>query len=252
MKYFFLLFFSFKTILFSSSVIINIDSKFNIPAEFRNIIERNLDDYKYKLVEMVETDSLDVEIKKSEINCKKNDCYLSLGKKFKADYLLDIHINKIFDVYTSKYKVKISLIDLKTIEKIKKIFYYRHKFSDVENLGFFAEKIMVKFFEEVNKSRIKKKEEIINKVPKQLTKKDILSMIREIYPEVKKCGVDKKYSGTVNVRFKINNNGTISDIDFISKNVDIVKNCIYESIKKMKSKEFRGKPMIINFPLKLD
>ena len=253
MKYvlFFLLFL--PSLMYSKSIILNIDSKFNIPSDFREVIESNLeDDYKYNLKEMIESDSLDIETKNSGVKCHKDKCYQELGKKFKADYLLNIQIYKITRLYSSKYKVKVVLINLKSVNKIKKLFYYRNKLSDIDNLRVFAENLMIKFFDEVDKERERRKTEELNKIPKTLTKKNILTMIREVYPEIKKCGRDNDYSGIVKVKFKIKNDGSITDVKFITDVTDIIKDCIYNSVIKMKTIKFRSKAITINFPLKLD
>jgi len=249
----FLVYFLFlPTFLFSKSIILNVDSKFNVPSEFKEVIENTLEDDKYTLIDPIETDVWEIETNRSEINCKKDSCYIELGEKFKADYLLDVHIERISEVYTSKYKIKLIIIDLKTVSKIKKIFYYKYKLSDIHNLRIYAKKIIDKFLEEMEKVKEKKRIEELNKIPKKLTKKDIVSMIREVYPEIKKCGKEFKYSGIIKIRFKVNNDGSITDLTFITKNIDSVKDCVSAAVLKMKSIHFRSEPIIINFPLKLD
>jgi len=252
MKHFLFFLFFLPFLLFSKSIILNINSKFNIPSDFKEVIENNLEDYNYKLIDMVDLDSLNIEVKKSKINCKKDSCYMELGKKFKANYLLDIHIDRILDYYTSRYKVKLMIIDLKSLDKIKKLFYYKYKLSNINKLRVFTENMMIKFFVAIDKIKKMKKTEKLNKIPKKLTKKNILTMIRKVYPSIKKCGKDNNYSGIINIKFKINNDGSVSDIKFITEITDIIKKCIYNSVIKMKTIKFRAKAITINFPLKLD
>ncbi len=247
---FFLFFLPF--LLFPKSIILNITSKFNVPSDFKGVIENNLEDYKYRLIDMVDSDSLDIEVKKSKVNCRKDSCYIELGKKFNADYLLDIYIDRILDHYTSKYKVKLIIIDLKSLDKIKKLFYYKYRLSNIDKLRVFTESMMIKFFDAMDKIKKLKKIERLNKIPKKLTKKNILTMIREVYPSIKECGRNNDYSGIIKIKFKINNDGSVSNITFITEVTDIIKECIYNSAIKMRTIKFRAKPIIVNFPLKLD
>lgn len=252
MKHYIFLLFFLPFLLFSKSIILNITSKFNIPSDFKGVIENNLEDYKYNLIDMVDSDSLDIEVKKSKINCKKDSCYIELGKKFKADYLLDIYIHRIIDHYSSKYKVKLIIVNLKSLDKIKRLFSYKYRLSNIEKLRVFTESMMIKFFAEIDKIKEMKRIEKLNKIPKKLTKKNILNMIRKVYPRIKECGRDNDYSGIVKIKFKINNDGSVSNIKFITEVTDIIKECIYSSLIKMRSIKFRAKPITINFPLKLD
>ena len=236
------------------SVIINVFSKTNIPSEFeetvKNVLEKK---YNYNVLDLTQTNDYGVELGKLEIDCKTKSCYLALKKKIKSSYLLNVNVIGVFSAYSKKYKFKIVLVNLKTgLEEGKKLFFYKERLSNISSLKSFSESSIESFFLAIDKDKAKKELEELKKIPKTLTRKDIVAMVKDVYPDVKNCGKKNNAKGIVKVYFKINRDGSVSNIKFLSKLGLDVKVCLENTLSKMKTQNFTGDPLDIKFPLKLD
>ena len=241
-------------ILSKSSIILNIDSKSNVPAEFeeslRLILENN---YNYDVINLIQKNDFGLDIEKTDVHCRRKSCYIKLGKKIKSNFLLNIEIKSVNSIYSKKYKFKLVLINLKSGSKEGgKLFFYKERLSNISVLTIFSKKILDSFFLAIDKDKARQELEEFNKLPKSPSKKDVISMVRDVYPQIKKCGKVNKFKGKVKTSFIINSDGSVSNIKFISNLDDNLLECILVNLMKMKTIKFKGDSITIKFPLKLD
>ncbi len=85
---------------------------------------------------------------------------------------------------------------------------------------------------------------------RRLDKNQVLNIIKRTYPKVRVCAENFNISGRIPVKFKINPNGKVSDIE-ISSNAEDAQECIYSQIKEMHFPRFSGKAISMTFPFKL-
>jgi len=244
-------------ILFSkpkNTILINIKSKSNLPAEFEESISVLLEkDYDYDVVEPHKTNSFGIDEEAMDLTCKTKACYKELFKKLKSSYMISFLVNSVPSIYSKKYRFRVVLVDLKTgNQEGEKSFFYKERLSNVSFLSRFSKKIIPEFFFAIDKDKAVAELKRMKKIPENLTKKDVVTMIKEVYPDIKSCGKDFNFKGVVKVRFKLNNNKTMSDIKFITSIKDDLLKCLVKVMNKVKVKEFTGESIFLTFPFKLD
>ncbi len=90
----------------------------------------------------------------------------------------------------------------------------------------------------------------VSNLPKTLKPKQVLSVIKRIYPKVKKCGKNAGITGKVKVKFRINGSGSVSNIK-VAPNGGKAKNCIHSKVRSMRFPKFSGSPIPVTFPFKM-
>ena len=96
----------------------------------------------------------------------------------------------------------------------------------------------------------KHKKKVVSNLPKTLKPKQVLSVIKRIYPKVKKCGKNASISGKVMVKFRINGSGSVSNIK-VGSSGGAAKNCIHSKVRSMRFPKFSGAPIPVTFPFKM-
>jgi len=225
--------------LFSSSLKIRLifENKIEMPEMFKEVIKNNISDYGYELISGSD-DIIEGAIEEDN-EASKN-----------SDLVMIVKTDKIINYNYSRYKIKIVLKNLHDGEVFRKVFFYKGKTSDEDVFGAFTEKMMIKFFEALEKEKKRKKEEEFKKLPVTPSKKDIMNMVRNIYEDLKDCADAFEYSGELKVRFIIKSDGVVKNVKILKNKNEELKKCLTDNLLKMRTVKFRKKELIVNFPLK--
>jgi len=237
------------------TILINIKSKSILPPEFEETVSTILeDDFSYELVEPLQVNDFAIDAEEEyNFDCKTKDCYKVLYKKVKSKFMISFLVKSVPSIYSKKYRFRLVLMNLETAEKEgEKSFFLKARLSNVSSLVKFSKKIVPNFFLAIDKDKAVEELARLKKIPETLNKKDVLDMVREIYPDVKACGKKHNAKGIVKIHLILNNDKTISDIKFVTEVKSDLMKCLLVVVKQMRVKEFKGRALPLIFPFKLD